>query len=98
MTVFVICGNQVTAHAAVPATLSEGEVIVGSAEEIAASRLSLGQMVAIWNALPGKSAISKFKDRKPPRNACGRPSRNCRLNRSPQATRPMSVAARSRRR
>ena len=54
----------VTARTSAPAKGSHGEVVIGSAEEIAASALSLGQMVMIWNALPGTTAITKFKDRK----------------------------------
>jgi hypothetical protein len=48
-----------------PAKGSPGQVVVGSAEEIEASVLPLGQMVPVWNALAGTTAISKFKDRKP---------------------------------
>ena len=64
MTVYIIRGEAVNAHRSAPVSLSEGEVVVGSAEEIAASGLSLARMVAIWNALPGTTAISKFQDRK----------------------------------
>jgi Protein of unknown function (DUF3489) len=64
MTVYIIRGEVVTARSSAPAKISPGEVVVGSAAEIAASALSLGQMVAVWNALPGTTAISKFKDRK----------------------------------
>ena len=64
MTVYIIRGETVTAHRSAPVSLSEGEVVVGSAEEIAASGLSLARMVAIWNALPGTTAITKFQDRK----------------------------------
>jgi hypothetical protein len=54
----------VTAQTCASAKGAEGEVVIGSAEEIAASAISLGQMVAVWNALPGTTSISKFKDRK----------------------------------
>src|SRR4051794_15089341 len=64
VTVYTIRGEAVNAHRSAPVSLSEGEVIVGSAEEIAASGLSLARMVAIWNALPGTTAITKFQDRK----------------------------------
>jgi hypothetical protein len=64
MTVYIIRGEVVTARSSAPAKSSQGEIVVGSAEEIAASALSLGQLVAVWNALPGTTAISKFKDRK----------------------------------
>jgi Protein of unknown function (DUF3489) len=64
MTVYIIRGDVVTARSSAPSKGAEGEVVIGSAEEIAGSALSLGQMVAVWNALPGTAAISKFKDRK----------------------------------
>jgi hypothetical protein len=64
MTVYIICGDRVTARASAPAIVREGELVVGSPDEIAASVLSLARMVAVWNALPGTTAISKFKDRK----------------------------------
>jgi Protein of unknown function (DUF3489) len=64
MTVYIIRGEVVTARSSAPAKGAEGAVVVGSAAEIAASALSLGQMVAVWNALAGTTAISKFKDRK----------------------------------
>ena len=64
MAVYIIRGEVVIARQSAPGSLSEGEVIVGSAEEIMASGLSLARMVAIWNALPGTTAITKFQDRK----------------------------------
>jgi hypothetical protein len=64
VTVYIVQGEAVTAHRSAPESLSKGEVVVGSADEIAASGLSLARMVAIWNALPGTTAITKFQDRK----------------------------------
>src|SRR3954454_17667348 len=64
MTVYIIRGERVTAHRSAPELLSKGEVVIGSAEEITASGLALARMVAIWNALPGTTAITKFQDRK----------------------------------
>jgi hypothetical protein len=64
MTVYIIRGDVVTARSSAPAKGAEGAVVIGSAGEIAASALSLGQLVAVWNALPGTTPISKFKDRK----------------------------------
>jgi hypothetical protein len=63
MAVYIICGNTVTARTAIPTVVSEGDVVVRSVDELAVSRLSLAQMVAVWNALPGVTAIRKFKDR-----------------------------------
>ena len=53
MTLYMICGNTVTAYASPPARGSEDELRVRSAKEIEASRLTNAQMAAIWNALPG---------------------------------------------
>src|SRR4051794_11372024 len=64
MPVYIIRGELVIVCTSAPELLSEGEVVVSSAEEIAASGLSLARMVAIWNALPGTTAITKFQDRK----------------------------------
>lgn len=64
MTVYIICSDQVTGRASAPATVTSGEIVVGSAEDLAGGRLSLARMVAVWNLLPGTTAISKFKDRK----------------------------------
>ncbi len=64
MTLYVIRGDSVTAYASPPATISEGEVVVQSIEDIEASGLSIAELAAIWNALPGATKLAKFKDRK----------------------------------
>ena len=63
MTLYMICGDTVTAYASAPARGSEDELRVRSAKEIEASGLSNAQMAAIWNALPGTAPVAKFKDR-----------------------------------
>src|SRR6202158_649899 len=63
MTLYMICGDTVTAYASAPARTSEDELRVRSAKEIEASRLTNAQMAAIWNALPGTAPFAKFKDR-----------------------------------
>ena len=64
MTFYVIRGDGVTAHGSPPATISEGELVVQSIEDIEASGLSKAELTAIWNALPGATRLAKFKDRK----------------------------------
>ena len=64
MTLYIICGERVSAHASSPATIAEDEVMVRSAEDIEASALSKAQLAAIWNALPGATPIVRFKDRR----------------------------------
>jgi hypothetical protein len=62
--VYVIRGETVIACTSAPELHSEGDIVIGSADEIAASGLSLARLVAVWNALPGTTAINKFQDRK----------------------------------
>jgi hypothetical protein len=64
MTLYVIRGDSVTAHASPPATISEGELLVQSIEDIEASGLSKAELTSIWNVLPGATKLAKFKDRK----------------------------------
>ena len=64
MMLYVIRGDSVSAHAASPATIPEGELVVQSIEDIEASGLSKAELTAIWNALPGATKLAKFKDRK----------------------------------
>jgi len=64
MTLYIIRGDSVTAHTSPPATISEGELVVRSFEDIETSRLSKAQLTAIWNALPGAPKLTMFKDRK----------------------------------
>src|ERR1700730_13068223 len=64
MTLYIICGDTVTACASPPAKGSEDELRVRSAKEIETSGLSNLQMAAIWNALPGTAPGAKFNARK----------------------------------
>jgi hypothetical protein len=64
MAVYMIHGEQVTAHAAAPTKAPKGSLIARSEHEIGSSKLTSPQLVALWNALPGAAPITKFKDRK----------------------------------
>jgi Protein of unknown function (DUF3489) len=64
MTLYMINGDMVTAHSSVPAAISDGDLVVRSADDIVASALSMGRLAAIWNALPNATRIVRFKDRK----------------------------------
>ena len=64
MTIYMIRGETVTAHAAAPAKPPKGSLTIRSADEIASSDLPASHLVAIWNALPGAPPVIKFKDRK----------------------------------
>ena len=64
MTLYLIRGASVTAHTSLPATISEGQLVVQSIDDIEESGLSKAELTAIWNALPGATKLAKFKDRK----------------------------------
>lgn len=64
MTLYIIRGDRVSAQMSLPATISESEVTVRSADDIAASALTLARLAAIWNALPGATPIARFQDRR----------------------------------
>jgi hypothetical protein len=64
MTLYLIRGASVTAHTSPPATISEGQLVVQSIDDIEESGLSKAELTAIWNALPGATRLAKFKDRK----------------------------------
>ena len=61
---FMIRGDNVTAHATAPAKTPKNALLIGSAKELEASDLAASRLVAIWNALSGVTRITKFKDRK----------------------------------
>ncbi len=63
MTVYLIRGDRVAAHANLPAKAPKGAIPVRFFAELKASGLPMARLVAIWNALPGNKRISKFKSR-----------------------------------
>jgi hypothetical protein len=64
MAIYIIHGKCVTAHAATPARVPKGSLIIRSADEIESSDLTASRLVSLWNALPGVTPIAKFRDRK----------------------------------
>src|SRR4029077_110765 len=46
-----------------PATVNDGEIAVGSNEELHAAPLSAKRLLALWNALPGVEKRKKVGDR-----------------------------------
>ena len=46
-----------------PATVSEGEIVVASKEELHAAPLGGKRLLALWNALPGVDKRRKVGDR-----------------------------------
>lgn len=64
MTFYLVRGQIVRAFEMPPSKLADGELLISSAKELDASTLSHADLVAIWNALPGATGVSRFKDRK----------------------------------
>jgi hypothetical protein len=63
MPLYLIHDTAVTACERAPDTVSEGALLVRSAQGLHKSSLPNQRLVAIWNALPGVAPVTKFKDR-----------------------------------
>jgi hypothetical protein len=63
MRIYIIGKDGITLCREPPATVSEGEIVVASNEELHAARISGKQLLALWNALPGVEKRRKVGDR-----------------------------------
>jgi hypothetical protein len=63
MTVYLIRGDRVAAHANLPGKAPKGAIPIRSLKNLEGSGLPMGRLVAIWNALPGNKRMTKFKSR-----------------------------------
>ena len=64
MRIYIIGNDGITLCREAPATVSDGEIVVASNEELHAARLSGKRLLALWNALPvpksgGRSATAR---------------------------------------
>ena len=65
MRIYMIGNDGITLCREPPATVSEGEIVVASNEELHAAQLSGKRLLALWNALPGVEKQTKVGDRDP---------------------------------
>jgi len=63
MRIYIISNDGITLCREAPATVSDGEIVVASNEELHAARLSGKRLLALWNALPGAEKRRKVGDR-----------------------------------
>ena len=63
MRTYIIGNDGVALCRKAPATVSEGEIVVASKEELHAAPLSGKRLLALWNALPGIDKRRKVGDR-----------------------------------
>ena len=63
MRIYIIGNDGITLCREAPATVNEGEIAVGSNEELHAAPLSGKRLLALWNALPGVEKRRKVGDR-----------------------------------
>lgn len=61
MTVYVIRGDKVAAHSALPAKPGKGAIVVRSPADLA--KLPEARLIAVWNNIPGQTPMPKYKDR-----------------------------------
>jgi hypothetical protein len=63
MRTYIIGNDGIALCRKAPATVSEGEIVVASKEELQAAPLSGKRLLALWNALPGVGKRRKIGDR-----------------------------------
>jgi hypothetical protein len=63
MRIYIIGDDGITLCREPPATVSKGEVVIASREELHAARLSGKRLLALWNALPSVEKQTKVGDR-----------------------------------
>ena len=63
MRTYIIGNDGIALCLKVPATVSDGEIVVASKEELQAAPLSGKRLLALWNALPGVERRKKVGDR-----------------------------------
>src|SRR5258705_6320047 len=63
MRIYIIGNDGITLCRKEPATVNDGEIAVGSSEELHAAPLSAKRLLALWNALPGVEKRKKVGDR-----------------------------------
>ena len=63
MRIYIIANDGIMLCREAPATVNDGEIAVGSNEELHAAPLSAKRLLALWNALPGVEKRKKVGDR-----------------------------------
>ena len=63
MRIYIIGNDGVALCRKMPATVSDGEIVVASKEELHAAPLNGKRLLALWNALPGVEKSRKVGDR-----------------------------------
>ena len=63
MRIYIIGNDGIALSRKAPAALNEGEIVIGSNEELHAAPLSGKQLLALWNALPGVEKRKKVGNR-----------------------------------
>ena len=63
MRIYIIANDGIMLCRKAPATVNDGEIAVGSNEELHAAPLSAKRLLALWNALPGVEKRRRVGDR-----------------------------------
>ena len=63
MRIYIIANDGIMLCREAPATVNDGEIALGSNEELHAAPLSAKRLLALWNALPGVEKRKKVGDR-----------------------------------
>jgi len=63
MRIYIIGNDGITLSREAPASVTDGEIVVASQEQLHAAPLSGKRLLALWNALPGVAKRKKVGDR-----------------------------------
>ena len=63
MRTYLINGDQVTVHSAVPKSISEDALLLRRSNDLYAAHCSATRLVSLWNALPATTPVKRFKNR-----------------------------------
>ncbi len=64
MRIYLVRDHHVTVTTAVPAPVPADTNVLQSTKDLDARRFPTSRLIAIWNALPGATAVRRFTDRK----------------------------------
>jgi hypothetical protein len=65
MRIYIIANDGIMLCRKAPATVNDGELAVGSNEELHAAPLSTKRLLGLWNALPSVEKRKKVSHKKP---------------------------------
>ena len=63
MRTYLIHGNEITVHSAVPKSISEDSMLVRRISDLNEEHFTAARLLSLWNALPVTTSMKRFKSR-----------------------------------